>query len=141
MFLYTRDSLFISACLLYLGNRFLLKPFLPDEEIFFHGYFNDLLLIPCALPPVLLIHKLLSARKPDKFPSFREILVHLIIWSLLFEWIGPIFIKSATSDIGDVFSYWVGGVLSWVLWNRELIMYNVRSNIASEPDERGRELK
>jgi hypothetical protein len=134
MFLYTRDSLFIFSCLLYLGNRFLLKSFLPDEEVFFHNYFNDLLLIPCALPPALLIDRLLFIRSLDGFPSFKEILIHLITWSLLFEWVGPIFIKNATSDLGDVFSYWVGGVVSWVLWNRKLVIPNTRSNNAHASD-------
>jgi hypothetical protein len=122
MFLYIRDPLFLSSCLLYACNQFLLKPLLPNEELFFHGYFNDLLLIPCALPPLLLIHQYLSIRGSNELPSFQEVLTHLIIWSLLFEWIGPILIATATSDLGDIFSYWAGGMVSWMLWNKRSIL-------------------
>jgi hypothetical protein len=128
MFLYIRDPLFISGCLLYLGNRFLLKPLLPNEELFFHAYFSDLLLIPCALPPILLIHRFLLIRNLDEIPSFQEILIHLVVWSSLFEWIGPNFITTATSDSVDIIAYWAGGIVSWMLWNKESILPKTSSN-------------
>lgn len=48
---YRRDSMFQIAVIAYALNRCLLKPLLPSP--FLHGHFNDLLLIPAALPVVL----------------------------------------------------------------------------------------
>src|SRR5258705_66036 len=53
MFRYFADPLCIVCCLAYVVNRFLLKPHWHSG--FFHSYFNDALLIPCALPLVLVL--------------------------------------------------------------------------------------
>jgi hypothetical protein len=78
---------------------------------------NDLLLIPCALPLVLFIHKTFGLRKADSFPKIFEVILHLVIWSIYCEWIGPIIQNKGIADPLDVLAYWVGGLLSWALWN------------------------
>lgn len=118
MFKYIRDPLFIIGWLLYFVNRYIIKTHLPEKEIFFNGYFSDLLLIPCALPLLLFIYRLLEIRHSDSPPSLQEVIFHLNIWSVLFEGIGPIFLTTAISDIGDVIAYWIGGIATWMLWKK-----------------------
>ena len=114
-FRYVRDPLFLLSLLLYLLNRTLLKPHF--QTPFLHNYLNDLLLIPCALPLVLLLQRKLRLRKQDDPPTFSEISFHLIIWSLLFEGIAPHLIRT-TRDPYDLLAYWGGGIISWIIWKR-----------------------
>lgn len=48
------DPLCLLGCAAYCGNRWLLKPLVSGR--FVHGMFNDLWLIPCALPAMLWLH-------------------------------------------------------------------------------------
>ena len=117
-FRYFTDSLFLICSFVYATNRLVIKPHLPNHEAFFRGRLNDLLLIPCVLPPLLFAYQRLSLRRPSDPPTAWEIVLHLVVWSLLFEVVGPIFYPRATSDPWDVVSYLVGGLVSWLVWNR-----------------------
>src|SRR5882757_6811272 len=98
-FLYLRDPLFITGCIAYATNRWLVKPH--THCWLFHSYFNDFWLIPCALPPILRLHRKLHLRMHDDAPHLSEIALHLVFWSVLFEWIGPKFVPHTTGDFGD----------------------------------------
>jgi hypothetical protein len=111
-----RDGLFLLACLLYAVNRWGLKPHV--HNAFLHGYFNDVLLIPCALPPLLLAQRWLRLRQHDWLPTAGEILLNLIVWSILFEIIGPHIMRGVTGDPWDIVAYFVGGILAWLWWHR-----------------------
>jgi hypothetical protein len=115
-FRYVLDPLFMLCSALYVTNGWLLKPNLPTSELFFRNYFDDILLIPCFLPIVLLAHKCLSLRSDDAFPTAREAVIHLIIWSICFELIGPLFYSKAVGDPLDVAAYWLGGIASLWIW-------------------------
>lgn len=115
-FLYLRDSLCLMGCSAYSINRWLIKPHVRGG--FFHSYFNDLWLIPCALPPILWLHRWLGVRSHDKAPQFSEIAGHLVFWSVLFEWIGPKFVSHTTGDPLDVTAYAGGAILAGLWWNR-----------------------
>ena len=112
---FCRDPLFLIGCAAYALNRWLLKPHF--RSAFLHSHFNDLWLIPCALPPLLYVHWRLALR-PDAPPTAAEVAGHLVIWSALFEWWGPKFWPAATGDVRDVFCYWTGGLVAWLWWNR-----------------------
>jgi hypothetical protein len=112
-FTYWRDPLFLTACAFYAVNRWLVKPHVHSP--FIRGQFNDCLLIPCALPLVLWIHRRISLRQHDEFPSMGEILFHLVIWAGLCEGIGPHLMRT-TGDVRDVAAYAVGGLLAWLWW-------------------------
>jgi hypothetical protein len=116
------DGLFLTGCGAYALNRWLLKPHY--RSAFLHSYFNDLWLIPCALPLLLYIHKQLALRT-DEPPTLAEVASHLVLWSALFEWWGPKFYPRATGDIWDVACYWVGGLIAWLWWNRALLFHRV----------------
>jgi hypothetical protein len=114
-FHYLRDPLFVASCTAYGVNRWLLKPHV--HSAFLHSHFNDLLLIPCALPPVLLAQRLLGVRRHDQTPQPSEIGLHLLVWSLLFEVLGPRLFIHATGDPLDVAAYLTGGIAAGLLWN------------------------
>lgn len=121
MFRYLRDRLFLSGVALYALNRWALKPSLPADEVFFRGHFNDLLVIPCALPPMLLLHRLLGLRRTDEPPRAGEVALHLAVWSIFFEVLAPLAVSSARADAWDVVAYCAGGLAAWAAWNRREI--------------------
>jgi hypothetical protein len=114
-FAYWRDRLFITCCALYVLNRWGLKPLVTSP--FFHGQFNDLLLIPCALPPVLWLQRKSRLRSHDAPPTVGEIVGHLAVWSVLFEIIGPR-MMTVTGDVRDVVAYAAGALVAGLWWNR-----------------------
>jgi len=116
-FKYLRDPLFLACSAAYAVNRWLLKPHFHSG--FLHSHFNDVLLIPCALPAVLLLQRALKLRDHDEPPRAGEIVFHLIVWSVLCEIIGPHLLRSVTGDPWDIVSYFAGGTLAGLWWRRE----------------------
>lgn len=100
-------------------NRWALKPLIPIA--FFHNWFSDLLLIPCALPPLLWLQKQLRLRPVNDTPAWREIGFHLLVWSFLFEFAGPHIFHHAVGDWRDIIAYVGGGVLAGCWWNHAQI--------------------
>lgn len=115
-FRYLRDRLFLLACSLYAINRWGVRPY--THSAFLRSHFNDLLLIPCALPPLLLLQRRLNLRTHDRVPLAREIALYLVVWSILFEAIGPHIMRRATGDPWDVVAYFAGGIAAGLWWNR-----------------------
>lgn len=107
------DPVFLFGVSLYAVNRWVVKPHC--ALIFFHSWFNDLLLIPCALPPLLLTHRWLGLRRHDGAPTGGEIAAHWLGWSILFEGIGPRIMRT-TGDPWDVAAYAAGALGAWVWW-------------------------
>lgn len=110
---YWRDPLFLLACTLYALNRWAIKPHVHSP--FLHGQFNDLLLIPCALPLVLWLQRRMGVREYDAPPKPGEIMFHVAVWSVLFEVIGPHWMH-VTGDLLDVVAYVIGGIGAGVWW-------------------------
>ena len=122
-FAYVRDPLFLASCSLYALNRWVVKPHL--HGVFFHSWFNDLLLIPSALPPLLLLHRWLGLRSHEASPSVCEVVTHLVGWSVLFEAIGPHLVRRATGDVWDVLAYAMGAAAAWLWWRRDWFRENL----------------
>jgi hypothetical protein len=118
MFRYLADPLFLVCCGLYGLNRWVLKPHL--ESVFLRSWFNDLLLVPCAVPVVFWLFRRMDLRQADDPPKLIELCWILVVWSMLFEWIGPRFVEHATADWRDVVMYWTGGLLAWGFWRARL---------------------
>jgi hypothetical protein len=113
-FNYVLDPLFLACCALYALNRWLIKPHI--HAAFFHNWFNDTLLIPCALPPLLLVHRWLRLRKTEGPPTAWEIAAHFAGWSLLFEYLGP-HLMHTTGDPWDVVAYGAGALVAFLVWH------------------------
>lgn len=115
-FAYCHDRLFLIGCSLYAVNRLVIKPLVSPG--FFHSYFNDLFLMPCALPLMLWLYRRLRLRDHDRPPAAGEIALHLVIWSLLFEVAGPRWVGHVTADPLDIAAYAAGALIAWSWWNR-----------------------
>jgi ubiquinone/menaquinone biosynthesis C-methylase UbiE len=108
-----RDPVWIGAMGLYALNRWGLRPRISWD--FLHSHFNDCLLIPAALPLVLLFQYALKLRKDAGLPRPGEVFFHWLVWSVLFEGVAPRFF-SVTGDFWDVVCYAAGGGIAAVLW-------------------------
>lgn len=115
-FAYALDPLCLAACALYALNRFWLHGHVGGT--FFHGYFNDLLLIPAALPFALWLQRRLGLRVDDAPPRWREILFHLAVWSVIAEFVAPHLFAHVTGDLRDVLAYTTGALLAGGWWHR-----------------------
>lgn len=110
------NPLFMISLAAYCLNTLVAKYHSVDSH-FLKFYFNDLLLVPCALPPILCLISIAGFRDSNKPPSFIEVLICLCIWSIAFEVVGPLVSQKSTADPFDVGAYWIGGAVSWSLWN------------------------
>lgn len=117
-FRYCRDPLFLVSCAAYALNRWGLKPYFASA--FLHDHFNDLLLIPCALPPLLWLHRALGWRRAEAPPSVVEVVSHLAVWIVVCEVAGPKWI-TGTADVWDSVSYSAGAVAALVFWWRHAL--------------------
>jgi hypothetical protein len=113
-FRYLLEPLCIAACVCYAANRWLVKPHVAVS--FLHGHFNDILLIPCALPLVLWLQRRLGLREHDRFPTLAEVTAHLAVWTLIAEWIGPRWLNRGTGDVWDVAAYALGAAIALTAW-------------------------
>jgi hypothetical protein len=118
LYLFYKDPLFTISVLLYAMNRILtgcdlfICPFATN-------HLNDLLLVPCLLPPINHILMKTGARQIRTAPRLIEIFICLIIWTIAFEIIAPRLSSGATGDYWDVLCYFAGGIISWLFWNRQ----------------------
>ncbi len=121
-FRYALDPVFLAALALYLVNRALIKPHLHAYSPFFHGHFDDCLLVPVALPVFLGVYRLLGLRPDNAPPRWWEIAAHLAVWSLFFKWFGPVVLHRSVADPVDIGCYAAGGLVAWLLWYRPVVV-------------------
>lgn len=114
-FRYLRDPLFLLAIGSYLLNCGWLRS--RANGGFLHNQFNDLLLIPAALPVVLWVQRLTGLRRHDAPPSWLEMAFHVGVWSVVCEFAGPWWLHAGTADPWDVGAYLAGGLVACVWWH------------------------
>jgi hypothetical protein len=122
-FRYAFDPLCLSACWLYAVNRWLIEPVCAWP--FLHEHFNDLFLIPAALPLVLGLQREVGLRWHDRPPTIPEIVGHLFIWSLISELLGPFASARSVGDPLDVLAYAAGALVAGIWWNRQSLLSRV----------------
>lgn len=113
---YARDRTCWVACALYATNRWAVPAAV--KNVFLRGYFNDCLLIPAALPLMLLLERWLGLRGVDTAPRWPEVLFHLVIWSVAAEVVGPHLFPHAQGDVFDVAAYAAGAIVALLVWTR-----------------------
>lgn len=111
---YLRDPLCLVACALYALNRFWWRSHIGGP--FLTGHFNDLLFIPAALPLVLWVQRRLGVRENDQPPRWREIALHLVVWSVVAEGLMPRLNRHATGDWQDILAYATGALAAGIWW-------------------------
>lgn len=122
-FRYLLDPLFLFSLILYAMNKWLFLKFGFWSYKFCTSYLNDLLLVPVVVPIVLFFSRVFKLRDTYSPPMFLEIIVPLALWSIAFELIGPFCFGKGTSDPSDVLAYCLGGLISWLIWNRDDSFY------------------
>lgn len=118
-FRYWREPLCLMAAALYVANSVWLKPMTPDPTAFVHCYLGDVLCLPVCIPATLWLQRTLGLRRHDLRPDVCEIGLHWILWTVCFEWLGPLLptlAPGAVSDPWDAVAYAVGGLLAAVAW-------------------------
>ena len=124
---YLHDRLFWMALSVYTVNRLIVRPYFSGYIRvhqhwlwgFLHSHLDDLLLIPAALPVALWIQRLLNLRRQDEPPGWREMFLHLVVWSLMSKVIGPLYLHLGVADPWDVVCFAAGGIAACLWWNRK----------------------
>lgn len=118
-FRYWTNAPFLLGCAAFAGHRWLFRPV--AECGFMRNHFNDLWMIPCALPPLLWLYRRLGLRAHDRPPEVGEVVFHLVFWSAFCEWAGPHLVARSTGDVWDVAAYAAGALGAWLWWRRTLL--------------------
>jgi hypothetical protein len=114
-FRYWRDPVCLVACAAYALNRWVFAP-MTTPGSFWRNHFDDVLLIPAALPLVLWVQRKLGLRTHDAAPGVGETAFHLAIWALIAEVLGPLWLRRGTADWRDVIAYVGGAAICVILW-------------------------
>lgn len=118
-FRYLGEPLFAVAVVLYVANSVWWKPCTVDRASFVHCYFGDVLCLPVCVPVALWLQRRLGLRLHDQLPSKRELVLHWLLWSACFEWLGPripMLAPGAVSDPWDAVAYGAGGLVAALIW-------------------------
>ena len=133
-FRYALDPLCLSACFLYFANRWLIRPVCAWP--FLHNHFDDLLLIPAALPLILGLQRWLKLRNHDRPPTGWEVFGHFLVWSIVSEWLGPSLFPWAVGDFVDIAAFALGAVVAGLWWNRKALFRRVTDALQPAPTAR-----
>lgn len=104
------------ACAAYGFNRWLLPA--AWKTGFLRDYFDDLLLIPAALPLLLGLERWLGTRRNAGPPRWAEIALVVALWSIAAEAVAPRLTARAVGDAWDVVAYTAGALAAGLWWNR-----------------------
>ena len=117
-FRYALDPVFLASTLLYVLNRTWLASRSGGAAPFLTDHFDDVLLIPCALPLLLWLQRVTGLRQHDRPPAHGEIFGTLALWAVLFECVFPRVLGRGVGDPLDVLAYAAGALIAGWLWSR-----------------------
>ena len=117
-FRYCAEPLALASALAYAVNRLWLAPHWGAAAPFLTRYFDDVLLLPVALPLLLWLQRRTGLRPHDRPPTAGEILVAFALWALLFEGIFPRALGRGVGDPLDVLAYAAGALVAGSVWTR-----------------------
>lgn len=112
---YALDPVCLVSCAFYAANRWGIPTAFKGP--FLRNHFDDILLIPAALPLILWLQRRLRLRTVDTPPDWREVVMHWVVWSVAAELVGPRLFAHATGDIWDAVAYAAGAVVASAIWN------------------------
>ena len=106
--------------ILYLVNNYLIKPFygLPLTG----NYFNDILagIVLLSFSNILLSF---YSGKDILIKKFYIMMVFLLAAGLFWEYVTPLYKPGAVSDVLDIPAYMTGGIIYYVIVNREYLLH------------------
>lgn len=122
---YLHDRLFGLSLAAYAVNRLVVLPHLGGffhshlhwAWPFLHSHFDDFLLMPAALPVVLWLQRRTGLRSHDRPPGWLEMLSHLVIWSVMCKFVGPVYYHIGIADPWDILFFAAGGSAACFWWN------------------------
>jgi len=120
---YLKDPLFLTSIILYFLNRYAVKPLTIGKISFFNCYLNDFICIPFWLPLVLFLTRKVGLRDHDEPPDFYELSFYLLLWSFVFEFVGPSYgryFNYPVADPWDIVCYALGCLIAGIYWNFEI---------------------
>ena len=79
---------------------------------FFRCYFNDLL---CGLAFPAFVNELLIINRFIPIQKLAYIILEMFCCGLIWEYVAPQFVPTATSDPIDILCYILGGIFYWVI--------------------------
>lgn len=114
-FAYCGELIFQIAVVAYFANRFVISS--ATHSAFLRNYGGDLLLFPCAVPPLFWVRDRMRGDVAGAPPSWFELGLLCVLWSFVFEWLGPIWLRKGTADPLDVLAYAAGAVVCGLVWS------------------------
>lgn len=115
----TRIKILFGVCTgIFLLNLLLLKTSV-QLPVFFSSYMNDLLCMPVVLSICLFIIQKIKKQKDLKI-SFFSAFSLAVLYSVYFEIYLPEVTTRYTSDIVDVFLYFTGALIFWLVQRSEI---------------------
>ncbi len=106
------------SVVLYLANRAIFAVAPEWSNDFMRWYFNDLLVVPVMIPPILACSTVLGLRIKGEPPRLWEVAIPVVIWALAFELVGPVIFDRGIADVWDAVAYAISGILSYAVWRR-----------------------
>ena len=94
----------------YLLHYFLKSYFGDYQTTYMRNYFGDFLALIVCVPLFVNIEIMFGVRKSKKI-KLSEIVFFFCVFSILYEIICPYFLNRMTSDVFDVLSYALGGIV------------------------------
>ena len=116
LFRYVDDPICVASMMLYVLNRWVLKP----QHIggwLVHDYLNDVLCLPIFLPIILRLQSALGIRRHHLPPTSFELVHNWIVFSVLYYFVFPrLPAFSSTADPWNSVAYLVGGLTAFITW-------------------------
>ncbi len=81
------------------------------------NHWNDIWMLPCAVPLVTRMYAALNLRASTAPPSLSEIVWLGLLWSVMAECLAPLWFTRSTGDPLDVLAYGLGGFMLWLRWH------------------------
>lgn len=111
-----RNPFFLLACLVFWLNQFLEK-ILGIYIPYAHAYLDDLLAMPVVLGITLQVYRWIHPLRENFTFSKAQVVVGLVYFSFLFEFLLPRWSTTYTADLWDVFCYGIGAIIFYKLIN------------------------
>jgi hypothetical protein len=115
-FRYIDDPICVGCMMIYVLNRWVLKPHHIGGWLV-HDYLNDILCLPIFVPIILRLQSALHIRRHHLPPTFFETMHNWAIFSVLYYFVFPrLPAFSSVADPMNSVAYLLGGIAAYVCW-------------------------
>ncbi|EOZ96088.1 hypothetical protein A33Q_2681 [Indibacter alkaliphilus LW1] len=111
-----KNPWFLTAATLFWINQLLEKVFVVFIP-FVHAYLDDLMAMPVVLGITLQVYRWIHPAKSRFTFTWTQVLIAVLYFSFLFEWLLPKYSNLYTSDYWDILAYAIGAIFFYYLIN------------------------